>query len=88
MDHRLATAAALVNAALLLAPASAAYARTKHPGHSARHHTVTTAAPQGQIACTQLGCERIPVSCTPVPGRTWRGTPTGYDVIVCPPGVR
>jgi hypothetical protein len=82
MDTRVTTIVAVVASGLLLAPVSAAFARDKH--HSSEHHAVTRAAPQGQIACTQLGCERIPVSCTPVPGRTWRGTPTGYDVIVCP----
>jgi hypothetical protein len=85
MIRRLATSAALLSAGLLLAPASDTLATTRHRGHSSGHHAVTAAAPQGQIACTQLGCERIPVSCAPVPGRTWRGTPTGYDVIVCPP---
>jgi hypothetical protein len=83
MDTGVTTIVAVAAAGLLLAPTSMAFARDKH--HSSGHHAVTTAAPQGQIACTQLGCERIPVSCRPVPGRTWRGNPTGYDVIVCPP---
>jgi len=85
MNPRVATIATLLIAGMLLAPASAATTRDRHRGHSSEHHAGTAAAPQGQIACTQLGCERIPAACTPVPGRTWRGTPTGYDVIVCPP---
>jgi hypothetical protein len=84
MNGRVAIIATLLAAGLLLALASAGFARSnQHHRHSSGHHAVTAA--QGQIACTQLGCERIPVACTPVPGRTWRGTPTGFDVIVCPP---
>ena len=60
-------------------------ADSQHRRHASRHHPVATAEPQGQIACTPGGCERIPVECTPVPGRTWSGLPTGYDMIVCPP---
>jgi len=29
----------------------------------------------------------IPPACTPVAGKTPSGRPTGFDVIVCPPGV-
>lgn len=79
--------AALVSVAILAAPASTASgAESQHRRHSSRHHTVAPAEPQGQIACTAGGCERIPPACTPVPGRTWWGTPTGYDVIACPEG--
>ena len=58
MDTRVTTIVAVVASGLLMAPVSAAFARDKH--HSSGHHAVTRAAPQGQIACTQLGCERIP----------------------------
>ncbi len=43
--------------------------------------------PQQQIACTVLGCVPVPPGCDQRPGRSWSGTPTGGDVIVCPPGV-
>jgi hypothetical protein len=73
-------------AGLLLAPASAAHARNnQHRSHSSPRHAV--APPPARIACTVLGCQPIPGACTPVPGRTLSGLPTGYDVVVCPPGV-
>ena len=65
-------------------PSIAATADSQHRRHASRHRPVAAAEPQGQIACTPGGCQRIPVECTPVPGRTWWGTPTGYDVIACP----
>lgn len=38
----------------------------------------------GQIACTFLGCRRVPRHCHPEPGfNPWTGEPTGYDVVVC-----
>jgi hypothetical protein len=78
--------AALLAAEMLAAPASIAIgADSQHRNHSSRHRPIAQAQPQGQIACTEGGCQRIPAACTPVPGRTWRGMPTGYDVIVCPP---
>ena len=41
---------------------------------------------QQQIACTKLGCITLPPDCYPIPGRTFGGSPTDYDVAVCPPG--
>lgn len=41
------------------------------------------AAAPSRIACTELGCHPIPPGCTPVPGRTWRGNYSGFDVVVC-----
>jgi hypothetical protein len=38
----------------------------------------------GQIACTPAGCGRIPANCHPTQGYRWDGTPTGFDVVVCP----
>src|SRR6516225_4762440 len=59
-----------------------------HLSHTARHrHPPLSVQPPARVACTVLGCQPIPGSCTPVPGRTPGGLPTGYDVIVCPPGV-
>jgi hypothetical protein len=48
----------------------------------------TKAQPRSQIACTVLGCSPVPAGCVPRPGRTWSGLPSGFDVIVCPPGGR
>jgi hypothetical protein len=44
-------------------------------------------APSHEIACTVLGCVPVPRGCRQVPGVGWDGTPTGFDIIVCPPGV-
>jgi hypothetical protein len=46
------------------------------------------AQPRAQIACTVVGCAPVPVGCVPRAGRTWAGLPSGFDVIVCPPGAR
>jgi hypothetical protein len=43
---------------------------------------------QGQIACTVSGCVTMPGGCRRVPGRTPDGSPSGFDRIVCPPGVQ
>ncbi|MFY9897718.1 MAG: hypothetical protein WAK67_07960 [Xanthobacteraceae bacterium] len=78
--------AALLTVGALTTPASTTIAaNSQHRGHSSRHNTV--AQQPARIACTILGCQPIPAACSPVPGRTWSGLPTGYDVIVCPPGV-
>jgi hypothetical protein len=71
-------------AALAGPPAYGAHTARTHHGHAA--HAARAAAPQ-QIACTVLGCMPIPAACTPVAGKTPGGRPTGFDVIVCPPGV-
>ncbi len=63
--------------ALALMPASA----------GPRHHkraTKASAAPQPQIACTVVGCLPVPRGCHPEMGYTPDGTPTGFDVVVCP----
>ena len=38
----------------------------------------------GQIACTIVGCIRIPPECHPEMGYTEDGTPTGFEIVVCP----
>ena len=43
---------------------------------------------QGQIACTVSGCVTIPGGCHRVPGRSSDGSPSGFDRIVCPPGIQ
>jgi hypothetical protein len=62
---------------LALMPASAASGRHK------RHAKVATTA-QPQIACTVVGCIPVPHGCHPEMGYTPGGTPTGFDVAVCP----
>ena len=52
---------------------------------SQKHRRART-QPQTQIACTELGCHPVPPGCTPRPGRTWSGMPSGFDVVVCPGG--
>ena len=67
-------------AALSLAMPAAVEAATKR-------HRRAPAQPQQQIACTVLGCVPVPPGCGQTPGKTFGGSPTGGDVIVCPPGV-
>jgi hypothetical protein len=77
--------AALPTLAILATPASTTVAaNSHHRSHVSGHRPVPT-QPPARIACTVIGCQPIPAACMPVPGRTWRGMPTGYDVIVCPP---
>jgi hypothetical protein len=37
-----------------------------------------------QIACTPFGCRPIPPGCRIITGRTWDGTPSGFDDVICP----
>jgi hypothetical protein len=62
--------------ALALMPASAA------PNH--KRHPKAAVAAQPQIACTVVGCIPVPRGCHPEMGYTPGGTPTGFDVVVCP----
>jgi hypothetical protein len=62
--------------ALALMPAGAAAKQQK------RH--AKAAAAQPQIACTVVGCMPVPRGCHPEMGYTPGGTPTGFDVAVCP----
>jgi len=81
----IAVIAALLTVAMLTAPVRTTIAADSlHRSHASRHHAVPAPQP-ARIACTPLGCEPIPAACTPMPGRTWSGFPTGYDVIICPP---
>ena len=55
---------------------------------SLRHRAARSAVPhQRQIACTVLGCQPIPAACYPKEEHSPTGIPTGFDQIVCPPGV-
>jgi hypothetical protein len=72
----------LMIAAALIIPMSA-QAATRH------HHVPPHAqAYQPQIACTDVGCLPVPPGCYPTGGKTFGGSPTGFDVMVCPNGVR
>jgi hypothetical protein len=68
---------AAVVLALAVMPAGAA---SKH----SKRHTKSNAAAQPQIACTVVGCVPVPRGCHPEMGYTPGGTPTGFDVAVCP----
>ena len=69
---------AAVVLALALIPASAA------PKQQKRHAKAVAAAQPQQIACTVVGCMPVPRGCHPEMGYTPGGTPTGFDVAVCP----
>lgn len=88
VSKAIAAAAALAMGGVVAAQAAAA---VHHPAHPARgaHRTSShpSAVGQPRVACTVLGCIQIPPACEPVAGRTLGGRPTGYDVIVCPPGI-
>jgi len=68
----------LVSAVVL---ALALMSASAEPTHR-KHHT--KAAAQPQIACTVVGCMPVPRGCHPEMGYTPGGTPTGFDVAVCP----
>jgi len=38
----------------------------------------------GPIACTIVGCIRIPPECHPEMGYNLDGVPTGFEIVVCP----
>jgi hypothetical protein len=78
----------IVAAALLcgvFSPPARSEGQMTHSVH--KHRGVAAVQPEQRIACTVLGCMTIPAVCEPVAGKTPGGLPTGYDVIVCPPGV-
>ena len=64
---------------LALALMSASAAPTHH-----KRQTKTATAAQPQIACTVVGCIPVQRGCHPEMGYTPGGTPTGFDVVVCP----
>jgi len=75
------TISKIITAAALFAFGIVSADTTQAAPRSAR-----TATPE-RIACTVLGCMPVPRECGITYGRSMNGTPTGYDVIVCPPGV-
>ena len=49
-----------------------------------RKKRVVDPGPGVQIACTHIGCNPIPRGCHIEKEFGWDGTPTGYDLVVCP----
>jgi hypothetical protein len=72
----------LIIAAALAVPMTAQAATTRQ---SAPHQAPYS---QAQIACTDVGCLPVPKGCYPTGGKTFSGSPTGFDVMVCPDGTR
>jgi hypothetical protein len=62
-------------------PMSAQAATKHHRSHQKRAY-------QPQIACTDVGCLPVPRGCYPTGGKTFDGSPSGFDVMVCPNGTR
>lgn len=60
---------------------------TSAPALAAKKKVRQPAQPSGQIACTEMGCHPVPRGCHPQTGYTWDGTPSGFDVVVCPGGI-
>ena len=77
----------MIAAAAILVAGGSFLAQPADAAHPAKHHRVAAAQGQQQIACTVLGCMPIPAACMPVAGKTPGGIGTGFDVIVCPPGI-
>lgn len=73
--------------------AVAAIAPGELSAKSNKHREPRAAAVHGpqinrpHVACTVLGCQTIPAACYPKEEHTSSGIPTGFDQIVCPPGV-
>jgi len=85
MEFAMRTWIVLCAFALVTAVATPAAATTaKHP--RAKHQVTQQQEPQ-HIACTTAGCIAVPRQCGQEGGKTPGGMPTGYDVIICPPGV-
>ena len=78
----------LIAASIAIVAIGSGAVSAKSHGHY-RHATAPrhVAAQRQQIACTVLGCQPIPAACIPKEEHTSSGIPTGYDTIVCPPGI-
>ena len=62
---------------------AAALAVLSIPADAASKKRVRSHASQAQVACTQVGCMPVPRGCYREGGRTFDGSPTGFDVITC-----
>jgi hypothetical protein len=80
----------LIAIGIAVATVAAGPANARSHGH---HQQKGAAAPKyvtaqpRQVACTVLGCQPIPAACYPKEQHGPTGIPTGFDQIVCPPGV-
>jgi hypothetical protein len=54
------------------------------PNATARKKRTVQPGPGVQIACTHVGCNPIPRGCRIEKEYSWDGTPTGFDLVVCP----
>jgi hypothetical protein len=70
----------IVTAFVLALALTSVSAKTSH--HKRHAGAVTTSQPE--IACTVVGCMPVPRGCHREMGYTPGGTPTGFDVAVCP----
>jgi len=77
-----------VAAVVLLASGAAVFVEPAYSANWTRshHHHAVAAQPERHIACTVAGCVPVPAACGQTYGTTPNGIPTGFDVIVCPPG--
>jgi hypothetical protein len=74
---------AVVLCALVALPAVAeAASKQKRKVHRALR--APYAVQQPQIACTDVGCLPVSRGCYPTGGKTFDGSPSGFDVMVCP----
>jgi hypothetical protein len=76
----------LMIAASLIIPMSAPMSAQAATQHQRAPQQIR--AYQPQIACTVVGCLPVPRGCFPTGGKTFGGSPTGFDVMVCPDGTR
>jgi hypothetical protein len=72
----------LILAAVIALPVAADGRTSRQPDNPDRGRRATL------IACTAVGCVPVPPGCGRTAGRTRSGAPSGFDVIVCPPGVQ
>jgi len=71
----------IITAVVLALAGMPASAASKH--HKS-HAKAAASAQQTEIACTVVGCAPVPRGCHREMGYGQGGTPTGFDVAVCP----
>jgi hypothetical protein len=79
-----------LSAVAALIAAAIAFAVEPSAGAPRAHRTKQVRPPpaQPEIACTMIGCVPVPPTCRQTYGVTADGIPTGFDVLICPPGVQ
>ncbi len=74
-------------AGLVFAQGAAVSASAQSTAAAKKPHAHRNApADAGYVACTFLGCARIPAKCRPATDYYPDGMPTGYDAVICPNG--